>query len=882
MTDKNKKFILIDGNSYVHRAYHAIPKLTDQKGNAVNAVFGFLKMLKKIITQERPDYIFVAFDSGKATFRHKKFNEYKANRQETPDDLISQIPILFEILDAMNVNHLNLEDYEADDIIATLTKKAAARDINTMIVTSDKDIFQLVNDKVIVIDGIKNNKFDSGRVKEKLGVSPKQIIDYLALVGDKSDNLPGVMGIGPVTARQLLDKYETLEGIYEVLGDIKPKVSEKLKKYEKEAFLTKEMVKLKDDIEIDLNLDDCFWKGPDNEKLLTCLRKLNFKSLIAEWINNNNKNSVKIIASGLELERLLCNGFSGKRIAIELVFEENTGELTVENLLGLGLASDDEKLEIYIPIQHRKTYDSGRKSWSKIKATINTILANDNTVCLSYDIKSLYKFCRNEGINISKKYMDIITANYILDPEMKQNSLRNISSKYLSWAPAELKEFSGSLLIEDIAKEVASRLKAVLELDKILRKEVLSIKSEFLLENIELPMLYILAEMELTGISIDLIQMEAMKREFEKMISVSEKDIFLISGEEFNINSSKQLAGILFDKFKLNPGRKTKTGSSTAVDVLSSLKNEHILPGKILEYRKLQKLLSTYIDPLPKMINRTTGKLHTTFNIAGTATGRLASSNPNLQNIPIRTQRGSIIRKAFVPDKGSFFLSADYSQIDLRLLAHISKDNNLINSFKEEKDIHMQTASRIFNIDEESVTDDMRKRAKTINFGIIYGISPRGLARRTDMSINESEEFIKRYFKEFPGIKEYMENTVEYARKHLFVETILNRRRYLPEINSVNIRRKKLFERIAINTPVQGSSADIIKLAMVKLNKIFNFNSGPVRLLLQVHDELLFSIKENIADDIILEIKRQMENPIVLSVPLTVELKRGYNWRDIS
>lgn len=882
---ENEKLVLIDGNSYVHRAYHAIPKLTDSRGNIVNAVFGFMKMLKKIISMENPSHVFVAFDHSKPTFRHKDFKEYKIHREKTEPELIEQFPMVFKILEALNIKFMDCEGFEADDIIATITRIARCEEIAVTIVTSDKDAYQLVRDNVTVADGMKGLKYDECKVEEKFGVKPSHVIDYLALTGDKSDNLPGVRGVGPVTAQKLLREYKDLDGIYKNLNKIKLNIREKLQTYKEDAYITRRLVKLVENVDLSVNMDDCLWKGPDNKKLMQELERLDFKSIVSDWIQadepeDKDKVEVKIIRKQDELEECLRKNSGKDQVVMELVLNSKTGRLSPENLAGIGIGYDKENF-FYIPVGHQYLGVGTQLKWDEVNGAFKNFMPKEKMRFMAYDLKSVYKFFKRQGIKLGDFYFDVITADYILNPRVSEKSLKGICLKYLNRVPDEIDNMPAGEEIEEIAGKVSGRLTAVFELSEILSEKIREHGEEELFKEVELPVLRILAEMELTGIQIDAEEMKRAETEFKQKLKQIENKVFDIAGEKFNINSSKQLARILFGRLGLKPIRKIKTGYSTGEDVLHNLKDRHQLPVEILEYRKLQKLVSTYIEPLPLMIDKETGRIHTTFNITGTVTGRLSSSVPNLQNIPVRTAEGCMIRKTFVPHEGKIFLSADYSQIDLRVLAHICGDRNLIKSFKEGRDIHTLTAVKVFGVDETDVSSDMRKKAKAINFGIVYGMSSRGLSKRADMTEQESKDFIARYFKEYPGIANYIDGTIAKAKEQLFVTTILNRRRYLPEINSSNPMRRRLSERMAINTPVQGSSADIMKIAMQKLDREFHFNDGAVKLLLQIHDELLFEVNDGDINNIKNRIKEKMENAIELSVPVVVDFRKGRNWRDL-
>ncbi len=878
----------------MHRAYHALPRLTDGSGALVNAVFGFMKMLRKIINKERPEYVFVAFDHKGPTFRHKEYAEYKSHRKKTDSELIEQFPKIKKLLDALNIKHLAYEGYEADDTIASLAREASDRDIRVVIVTGDKDALQLVNDNISVQNGMKDIKYDVKTVKEQYEVSPGQIVDYLALIGDKSDNLPGVRGIGPVTAKKLLKKHNSVEEIYKNLDDLKESTKDKLAEYKKDCILTKRLVDLIDNIDLPVDPDDCLWKGPDSAKLKNELRKLNFMSLISDWIETDNlKEDVEyeIVKDSARIKEYL--DFASKRgsMEVEVLFAGKFGggfggksggglKDSADNLTGLGFYCKGAKI-IYIPVGHSYLGAGGQMKWGDIKELLKDGKYSSGIKIGGYDLKRIYRFFKGEGLKFNKLDFDVITADYILTSKTGIKSLKNISSRHLGWAPNDIPEDAEQKEIPGIAEIVSGRLSAVEGLKKIMLTKMKTRGQYRLFKETEMPLVKILAEMELTGIMIDIEELKDSEKAFNKKLSSLSKDIFELSGRQFNIDSPKQLSEILFKKLELKPGKKTKTGYSTSASVLKKLSSSHPLPAKVIEYRKLRKLVSTYIEPIKDMADKDTSRLHTTFNITGTQTGRLSSSDPNLQNIPVRSEEGTLIRKAFIAAPGKVFISADYSQIDLRALAHISGDENLIGSFKNDEDIHSQTAAKIYGIKKTKVTPELRKNAKAINFGIVYGMSSWGLSNRIDMSKEEAEDFIDKYFKQFPGVKEYMENIVEEAKKGGYVETIFNRKRYLPEINSSNHMRRTMSERMAINTPIQGSSADIIKIAMGNLNETYSFNEQEVKLLLQIHDELIFEVPEEKSDKAKLKIKALMENSVKLKVPVVVDFKTGRNLKEL-
>ncbi|MEA3506358.1 MAG: DNA polymerase I, partial [Elusimicrobiota bacterium] len=869
---KKKKIILIDGNSYMHRAYHALPRLTDESGNLVNAIFGFMKMLNKVIKEERPEYICVAFDHKGPTFRHKEYKEYKSHRKKTDSELIDQFPKAGALLDALNIEHLAIEGFEADDTIASLAREASDRDIGVTIVTGDKDALQLVNDNIIVLNGMKDITYDIKTVKEKYSINPEQIVDYLALIGDKSDNLPGVRGIGPVTAKKLLKEYESVEGIYKNLESIKENIREKLVEHKEECILTKRMVELVENMELPVGLEDCLWKGPDPEKIAEELKKLNFMSLISDWMETDNLReeiSCEVVDDIGGLKKYLDGALETGIMKVEVLFRDCPSD-RAENLIGLGFYSKGSS-SVYVPVSHRYLGASNQLRWEEIKELFSSEPYCSKIKIGGYDLKRIYRFFKGEGIKFEKLEFDAVTADYILTSKTGIKSLKNISSRYLGWAPADLPEEAFQKEISEIAGIVSGRLAVVENLRKTMLSQMKEAGQYELFTDIEMPLVKILAEMELTGIMIDTDELEDSEKAFNKKLDSLSKEIFKLAGRQFNIDSPKQLSEILFTKLGLEPIKKTKTGYSTSAGVLKKLVSEHPIPEKIIEYRKLRKLVSTYIEPIKELTDKKSSRLHTTFNITGTQTGRLSSSDPNLQNIPVKSEEGILIRKAFIASPGKVFISADYSQIDLRVLAHICGDKNLVESFKNNEDIHTRTAAKINGIKQDEVTGKLRKNAKAINFGIVYGMSSWGLSKRIDMSKKEAKDFIDKYFKEFPGVKEYMDNIVSEAKEKGYVETIFNRKRYLPEINSSSHMRRQMSERMAINTPIQGSSADIIKVAMVELDEKYSFNQKELKMLLQIHDELIFEVPEENVESIQADIKSVMETSVELNVPVKVD-----------
>lgn len=882
-----KRLFLIDGNSFCYRAYYAIRSLSNSKGQPTNAVYGFTTMLNKIIKDEKPDMLAVAFDMKGPTFRHKKFEDYKSHRKPMPDDLVSQFPIIKKVVRAYNIPIYEIEGYEADDVLATLAKRAEEKDIETFIVTGDKDALQLVGAYIKVYSTHKEGLiYDAGKVKEAYGVGPEGITDIIALMGDATDNIPGVKGIGEKTAVELLSEFGTLEGLYKNIDKVKSAARKKmLIENEKSAFMSKELAVLDENVPLDIDFKEMHLKEPDQQTLIDLFKELEFKSLLKSVTPSEKLDSEYIL---IEDEKGLDRLVKELKAAGEFVFDTETTseEPVLAKLAGISFCwkegtayyagvcegREDRKLDIKVAL-------------GKLKDVFEDKAIKKAGQNIKYD----YIVLANYGIRVKGIGFDTMVASYLLNPSKLNHNLDDISIEYLGHkmtTPIEDLIGKGKHAITmdkvDVDKvccyscedsDVTFRLK------KILEKELSKKDLDSLFYDVEMPLIEVLAQMEMDGVSIDSAYLKELSVEMEKKLERLTKKIYEFADGEFNINSPKQLSAILFDKLKLPIIKRTKTGISTDEDVLTKLASKHPLPEKLLEYRELSKLKSTYVDNLPSLINPATGKLHTSFNQTVTATGRLSSSGPNLQNIPIKTEEGRKIRKAFVSSgKDSILLSADYSQIELRVLAHFSNDKNLIKAFKEGLDIHSFTASLVFGVKEADVTSDMRGMAKTVNFGIIYGMSPYGLSQSLGIEVDKAKEFIDAYFERYPSVKQFMEEILEEAREKGYVTTILGRRRYIPEINSPDMRMRQFAERTAINTPIQGSAADIIKVAMIAIHEKLMKNKLSSRMIMQVHDELVFDVPEGELKEVYRIVKDGMENLIKLKVPVEAHIEAGRNW----
>lgn len=887
------KLFLIDGNSFCYRAFYAIKELVNSKGEPTNAVFGFVSMLRKIIKDEKPDYLAVTFDLKGPTFRHKKYEEYKMHRRPMPEALISQMPVIKDVVRAHNIPIFEKEGFEADDIIATLARKLAGKTLDVYIVTGDKDALQLVGPHVKVYSTHKEGLiYDAEKVKERYGVGPDKIVDILALMGDASDNITGIPGVGEKTAVWLMEEFKSLDEILAKPENIKSEARRRLiVEHADKARLSKELATLDDKVPFDIALEDMKIREPDAQKLLEIFKRLEFRSLIREYAPETNLNSeYHLVKDKKGFEDLL-----GKLSKTELfVFDFETTGPDPMTARPIGISFSFKKGEAYYAAFKNESAKlvkaSGESGIERDEAllALRPLLEDGKIRKAGQNIKYEYIILRNYGIRLAGIYFDTMIASYLLNPSKLNHNLDDIAMEYLNYKAIPLESLIGkgkaAITLEEVGMErvseyscedadVTFRLMAIL--DKQLREKGL----DKLFHEVEMPLAGVLAEMEIAGVAIDEKFLSDMSRRMEKEISGLTKEIYAAAGCEFNINSPRQLSNILFEKLKLPPVKRTKTGLSTDESVLKKLAPNHAIIGLILEYRSLSKLKSTYMDSLPELINKKTGKVHTSFNQTVTATGRLSSSEPNLQNIPIKTELGREIRRAFVPfDKNDLLISADYSQIELRILAHLSGDKNLINAFNEGRDIHTYTASLVFGVKEDDVTRPMRRQAKTVNFGIVYGMSSYGLSRDLGMDVAAAEKFIERYFERYPGVKAYLEDTIKNARRDGCVTTILNRRRYIPDINSQNMNIRQFAERTAINTPIQGSAADLVKVAMLNIWNAFLKKRFESKMILQVHDELVFEVKRGEAAELAEIIKYEMEGVFKLKVPIVVSIGEGKNW----
>ncbi|KAB2282237.1 DNA polymerase I [Staphylococcus epidermidis] len=872
------KLVLIDGNSLSFRAFYALPLLSNHAGIHTNAVYGFAMLLEKIIKEEKPNHFLVAFDAGKTTFRHSKYSEYKGGRQKTPPELSEQFPYIRQLLDAYHIKRYELDNYEADDIIGTLSRQADEEDFETIIITGDRDLTQLATDNVTIYytkKGVTDVDYYTPKfIAEKYnGLVPKQIIDMKGLMGDTSDNIPGVAGVGEKTAIKLLNQFESVEGVYEHIEEVTAKkLKEKLINSKDDALMSKDLATINVHSPIEVSLEDTKLNlQDDTTEKIELFKKLEFKQLLAD-IDTSSTNE-EVIDKTFEIEQDFQNVDLNDLNEAVIHFELEGTNYLKDTILKFGFYTNHQ--HVVINAEDVKDYKH-LVQW----------LEDKNTTKIVYDAKKTYVSAHRLGINIENIEFDVMLASYIIDPSRSIDDVKSVVSLYgQNYVKDNITIFGKGkkhhIPEEPILNEhIASVTEAIAAVTPIMKSQLEDYNQVELLKDLELPLARILSEMEEIGIYTDINDLKEMESEIQKKLDVLISNIHESAGEAFNINSPKQLGVVLFETLQLPVIKKTKTGYSTAVDVLEKLQGEHPIIDDILEYRQLAKLQSTYVEGLQKVISKD-HRIHTRFNQTLAQTGRLSSIDPNLQNIPIRLEEGRKIRKAFKPtSKDSVILSADYSQIELRVLAHITQDESLKHAFINGHDIHTATAMKVFNVESDQVDSLMRRQAKAVNFGIVYGISDYGLSQSLGITRKQAKAFIDDYLASFPGVKQYMSDIVKDAKAQGYVETLLHRRRYIPDITSRNFNLRSFAERTAMNTPIQGSAADIIKLAMVKFSEKIKETKYHAKLLLQVHDELIFEIPKSEVEDFSKFVEEIMEQALVLDVPLKVDSNYGATWYD--
>jgi DNA polymerase-1 len=844
-------------------------------------------MINKIIKDEKPGYLAIAFDLKGPTFRHKKFEEYKIHRKPMPDELADQMPIIKDVVRGYNIPVFELQGYEADDILATITKRAVAGGYEVFIVTGDKDMLQLIGPDVKVYNVHKEGLiYDKDAVSERYGVAPEGIVDLISLMGDSSDNIPGVTGIGEVTAKKLMEEYGSLEKVIKAAesGDIKSEsLRGKIIRYREQALLSRELATVDRDVPIDIDLEGLALKAPDKQKLYELFSELEFKRLLKDYSLPGKQVSGKyeLVEDEEGLKRLIRDLSGQKEFALDF---ETTGTDPMScEPVGISFCWKEGRA-FYVPIGEVKGGFDKAGLFDRLKP----VLEDENIAKIGQNIKYEKLLLAVNGVEIKGPVFDTMVASYILNPSKMNHNLEDITLEYLDLRKTPITELIGEGKKRITMKEVevdkvrdycCQDSDATFRLKNVLDAQLTDKNLSKLFHEVEMPLLDCLTDMEFSGVAIDTAYLGKMSKDMEKQLEKITADIYEAAGAQFNINSPKQLAEILFVKLELPPVKKTKTGQSTDVDVLEALSAAHPLPALLLKYREIQKLKSTYVDALPELVNPKTGRVHTSFNQTVTATGRLSSSDPNFQNIPVKTEMGRKIRKAFIAGrKGWSILTADYSQIELRILAHFSGDRELLKAFEGDRDVHAHTASLIFAVKEGDVTPEMRSIAKTVNFGIIYGMSPFGLSKELKIEISRAKEFIDAYFEKYGSVKVFLEGLVEGARRDGYVTTILNRRRYIPEIGSKNNSVRQFAERAAINAPIQGSAADLIKIAMINIHNVIREKKLKSKMILQVHDELIFEVPPEEEEEMKKLVKTRMEDVVKLNVPVKVQVKAGGNW----
>ncbi|ELK47274.1 DNA polymerase I [Halobacillus sp. BAB-2008] len=875
-----EKVILIDGNSIAYRAFFALPLLNNDKGVYTNAVYGFTTMLLKILEEDKPDHLLVAFDAGKTTFRHATYKEYKGGRQKTPPELSEQFPVLKELLETFGVHSYQLQNYEADDIIGTLATEAGEKGMDVQVISGDKDLLQLVNEQITVRltkKGITNvDTYTPSFLLDKMEVRPDQIIDLKALMGDSSDNIPGVPGVGEKTAVKLLKQFETLENLYENIDQVSgKKLKEKLEDNKEEAFMSKQLVTIERQAPIEVGLKDIAYEGYPSQAVSNFFKDLGFQSLLSRIQGEEGESEAKTELPDIEvevIEELKEEMFTGREALVVEMLYENYHTAPIE---AIAIVNEEKK---YVLTLEQAVKSPVFKKWAE----------DDTREKWVFDAKRTLVAMLRYGIELKGITFDLLLASYLINPSENNHDIPAVAHR-LGEAEVNYDEEvygKGAKLKrpdEDrtFYEHISRKASALYHMKSKMEEQLVQNEQFNLYNDLEMPLALILGRMEHRGVRVDVGRLEEMGEELEARLNKVEEEIYELAGEPFNLNSPKQLGPILFEKLELPVIKKTKTGYSTSADVLEQLEDKHPIITKILLNRQLRKLKSTYIEGLLKVVHKDTHKIHTRFNQALTQTGRLSSTDPNLQNIPIRLEEGRKIRQAFIPsEEGWVMFASDYSQIELRVLAHIAQDEKLIEAFRGGEDIHTQTASEVFGVAPEEVTSNMRRQAKAVNFGIVYGISDYGLSQSLGITRKDAQAFIDKYFESYPGVKSYMDESVREAKDTGYVKTFMNRRRYLPDIKSRNFNKRGFAERTAMNTPIQGSAADIIKKAMVDLEKRLVEEKLEAKVLLQVHDELIIEAPKEEIEKLQDLVASVMESTVELDVPLKVDSSYGDTWYD--
>lgn len=879
---------LIDGSSYIYRAYYAIRHLSSPKGFPTNALYGFTQMLLKVLKDRSPDHVAVVFDHGRQTFRTELYPEYKANRAAMPEDLVPQIAPIKEMVRAFNIPVLEKEGFEADDIIGTLARQCEESGLNVVVVTGDKDLMQIVSENVTLLDTMKEKVSGIAEVMERFGVAPEMVVDILGLAGDTSDNIPGVPGVGEKTALKLIREFGSLDALLERAGEVKGKTGERIREFAEQARLSRQLATIDRNTSIEYRYQDLALSPPDTKRLADLFREFGFTTLMKELTGEARLSSegYRTVLSEDDFSILLQELAAAPAFAVDL---ETTSLNPLDaEIVGLSFSCKDHEA-CYVPVGHRYPGAPVQLARERVLDALAPLLVDPGLRKIGQNIKYDYQVLRRAGIEMQGLWCDTMLAAYLLNPVRSSQGLDSLAVEFLDHRMISYQEVAGKgkdqinfaqVPVERASVYSCEDADATFLLQGTFLPRLAEAKMEELFFDLEMPLVKILAEMELRGVRLDLSLLRGLSDTFAEQLSSLEGEIFAAAGCEFNINSPKQLGEVLFEQLKLPAGRKTKTGWSTDMDVLTRLALDHEIASLVLQYRSIAKLKSTYTDALPKLVNPSTGRVHTSYNQAVTNTGRLSSSEPNLQNIPIRTEEGRTIRRAFVADEGWLLLSADYSQIELRVLAHLSGDRVFCDAFAKDEDIHTRTASEVFDLLPGLVTPDMRRQAKTINFGVIYGQGAFSLARELGVSTKVAKEFIDSYFERHSGAREFLDACVRDAEKHGYVTTILGRKLPIPDISSSNGNIRAFAQRNAINYPIQGSAADIIKQAMVRVAERMRREGLRSRLIMQVHDELVFEVPEEERFQMEKLVRHEMEHAIPLCIPLKVDLNFGANWSE--
>lgn len=889
MSGKGKTIYLIDGSSYIHRAYHAIRQLATSRGFPTNAVYGFTTMLLSLLNQHQPEYVAVALDTKGPTFRHKLYKAYKANRPPAPEDLRVQIPYIREVVKGLRVPLLEQAGYEADDVMGTIVRLAEQRDFRTILITGDKDFRQLLSPQTTMWDPMKDHTTDYPSFKERFGLEPAQWIDVMGLSGDSSDNIPGVPGIGEKTASQLIQTFGSMESLFSDLEKVsRKKLRETLEEHRDQALLSRQLVLIDTHVPISVELESLAHVQPDNAVLGRLFKDLEFRSLQKQFPleSDLSQKDYRALTDEKALTTLLEELRKTKTFALDL--ETTSTNPMTGRIVGISFSWNPHQA-VYIPLGHRSANRVQQLPPEQTLALLKPVLEDPELAKGGQNIKYDWILLRRAGINLSGVVFDTMVESYLIDPARRTHNLSQIASEYLDHEMISYKKVTdnGKIAFQDVPVKDATVYACedadiCLMAHHVLMPTLKERDLQNLYEQVEIPLIPVLVDMQLTGIRIDKSRLKEISGDFQQALSKIKGRIYRAAGEEFNIQSHQQLGQILFEKLKLPIQKKTKLkkGYSTDFEVLTALAPEHELPDLILQYRSLAKLKSTYTDALLELIHPETGRIHTSYNQTVTSTGRLSSSEPNLQNIPIRTDEGRKVRSAFVPEEGWLMFSADYSQIELRLLAHYSGDEILVDAFRNDEDIHMRTATEIFQLFPQMITPEMRRQAKVINFGIIYGMGAFRLSKELGISQKMAKTYIEHYFQRYDGVKQFIEATIQQARNTGYTKTLLGRHRWLPQISSSNRNAREFAERTAVNTPLQGTAADLIKLAMIEIFRGLKKTGLKTRMLLQVHDELVFECPPEELDAAMELVKSDMEGVYRLKVPLKVNVNWGKNWTE--